>query len=259
MVCLTPAEIRLRVRQGLHRGHTVGLAPEYAQGNLAILPRSAAADFIQFAQLNPQACPLLAISEPGQRTIAVTGTQDICTEVPAYYVYQNGAFEREVTDISDLWRDDLVAFVIGCSYSFEGELLRYGVPLRHMEEGHEVPMYVTNIPNRAVGPFGGNMVVSMRPMKAREAIRAVQVTSRFPRVHGAPVHIGDPALIGIADLDRPEYGFPSVINDDEVPVFWACGVTPQEAIKAARLPLAIAHKPGHMLITDLKNADLAIL
>ncbi len=259
MSASTPSELRAIIRAGLHRGHTVGLAPEYAQGNLAILPQSLAADFIQFAYLNPQACPVIAIGAPGARAIAETGTTDICTELPAYYVYKNGELAAEVHDINEYWRDDLVTFVIGCSYSFEGELLKYDVPLRHMEESHEVPMFVTNIPNRKAGPFGGNMVVSMRPMKARDAIRAVQVTTRFPRVHGAPVHIGDPSLIGIADIRKPEYGLPSTIRDDEIPVFWACGVTPQQAIKCARPGLAIAHKPGHMLLTDIKNSHLAVL
>lgn len=255
----SPTAIRERIRMGLHIGHTVGLAPEFAQGNLAIVPRDAAEDFLRFAQLNPRACPLLAVGEPGKRSIPSLGVTDICREFPAYNVYVNGELSDEVKDITSYWCDDMVTFVIGCSYSFEGELIRYGIPLRHMEEDHEVPMYLTNIPNKRSGAFGGNMVVSMRPMKAADAIRAIQITTRFPQVHGAPVHIGDPALIGIQDLDKPEYGFPSTIQAGEIPVYWACGVTPQQAIRSAKLPLAIAHKPGHMLITNIRNSQLSIL
>jgi uncharacterized protein YcsI (UPF0317 family) len=225
---------------------------------LVILPQAQADEFLLFCQRNPRACPLLAVGEPGQWNVAALGADmDLRSDVPGYNIYRDGQLASQTHALHEVWRDDLVAFAIGCSFSFEQMLMEAGIPLRHVEQRKNVSMYRSNIPNQVAGPFGGNMVVSMRPMKARDAIRAIQITSRFPAVHGAPVHLGDPALIGIADLARPDYGDAVQIASDELPVFWACGVTPQEAIRGACLPLVITHQPGYMLVTDIPNATLA--
>lgn len=252
------AQVRGRIRQGLWTSHTSGLADEHVQGNVVILPQSLAGDFLRYCQRNPKPCPLLAVSEPGERLLPTLGTDiDICTDVPRYRVWRHGELIDEPTDITALWRDDLVTFVIGCSFSFEQALLEAGLPLRHVEQGRNVAMFRTRIPTEAAGPFSGPLVVTMRPLRAAAVIRAVQVTSRFPNVHGAPVHIGDPSLIGISDLSRPDYGDPVDVMPDELPVFWACGVTPQAAIQQARPAFCITHAPGAMLITDLLNHQLA--
>jgi uncharacterized protein YcsI (UPF0317 family) len=249
---------RQRIRAGLHRDHTSGLAPGHVQGNLMILPRALAADFLLFCQRNPRPCPVLAVSEPGDPTLPGLGHDiDIRTDVPAYRIWRDGELAAEVSDLREHWRDDLVTFVLGCSFSFEQALLEAGIPLRHVACGRNVAMYRTTLPTVPAGPFHGPMVVSMRPMSPADAIRAVQVTSRYPQVHGAPVHIGMPHLIGIADLARPDFGDPVEVHDDELPVFWACGVTPQSVAMAARPPLCITHAPGFMLITDLLNHQLA--
>ncbi|TKC87960.1 putative hydro-lyase [Trinickia terrae] len=255
-----PSTFREQVRSKRFTGSTAGQCGEYAQANLAILPSAYAEDFLRFCVRNPKACPLLAVGEPGQFEIPQLGRDlDIRTDVPGYNVYRDGELSDQPDDIRELWRDDLVVFAIGCSFSFEQMLARERVPLRHVDEGVTVPMYRTAIPNHAAGPFGGQLVVSMRPMSGAHAIRAVQVTSRFPSVHGAPVHLGSPAAIGIEDLSSPDYGDAVSIHEHELPVFWACGVTPQSAIESARLPFAIAHRPGHMLVTDIPNATLAVL
>lgn len=256
---MSAAEVRAEIRAGRYTGDTSGLAPGYVQGNVVILPADVAHYFLAYCQRNPKPCPLLASSEPGDPRLPTLGDVDIRTDVPRYRVFRDGEFVEEVTDIRHLWRDDLVAFVLGCSYSFEEALLQEGIPIRHIEQGTSVPMFRTNIETTPAGPFSGKMVVSMRPFKAADAIRAIQITSRYPAVHGAPVHIGDPSLIGIGDVSRPDFGDPVEIKDDELPVFWACGVTPQVAIEQARPSLCITHKPGHMVITDLKNSQLAIL
>jgi uncharacterized protein YcsI (UPF0317 family) len=249
---------RQRIRAGLHRDHTSGLAPGHVQGNLMILPRALAADFLLFCQRNPRPCPVLAVSEPGDPALPSLGHDiDIRTDVPAYRIWRDGELVAEVSDLREHWRDDLVSFVLGCSFSFEQALLEAGIPLRHIACGRNVAMYRTTLPTVPAGPFHGPMVVSMRPMSPADAIRAVQVTSRYPQVHGAPVHIGLPHLIGIADVARPDFGDPVEVRDDELPVFWACGVTPQSVAMAARPPLCITHAPGFMLITDLLNHQLA--
>jgi uncharacterized protein YcsI (UPF0317 family) len=254
----TPAQLRQAIRDGAFRQPTSGYCGDYAQANLVILPRQHAADFLLFCQRNPRACPLLAVGEPGQWSIPRLGTDlDIRSDVPGYNVYRNGDLAAQPTALHELWRDDMVVFAIGCSFSFEQMLIDAGIPLRHVQQGRNVAMYRTDIANQVAGPFGGNLVVSMRPMKATDAIRAIQITSRYPAVHGAPVHLGDPELIGIADLAQPDYGDAVEILPGEVPVFWACGVTPQQAIRHARLPLVITHQPGYMLVTDIRNADLA--
>ena len=251
-------QVRKQIRQGGWHSHTSGLARDHVQGNVVILPESLATDFLRYCQRNPKPCPLLAVSEPGQATLPTLGTDiDIRSDLPRYRVWREGEVVDEPTDISALWRGDLVTFVLGCSFSFEQALLAAGLPLRHIAQGKNVAMYRSNIQTEPAGIFNGPMVVSMRPMKAAAAIRAVQVTSRFPNVHGAPVHLGDPALIGISRLDAPDYGDAVEVMDDEIPVFWACGVTPQAALVQARPAFCITHAPGAMLITDLLNNQLA--
>jgi uncharacterized protein YcsI (UPF0317 family) len=252
-----PRAARRAIRSGAHAGHTAGIAPGYVQGNLCILPRDYAADFQAFCERNPKPCPLLAVSTPGDpRLPALAADLDIRTDVPSYRVFCDGEFVEDRTDIRELWRDDLVAFVLGCSFSFEEALIDAGVPVRHIEQGKNVPMYLTNVDTAPAGPFHGRLVVSMRAFTPANAIRAIEITSRYPRVHGAPVHIGKPALIGIDDLDKPWVGDATEVRDDELPVFWACGVTPQSVVRNARPRLCITHTPGHMLVTDLTNASL---
>ena len=251
-------QVRKQIRQGIWHSHTSGLASDHVQGNVVILPESLATDFLRYCQRNPKPCPLLAVTEPGQSKLPTLGADiDIRSDLPRYRVWRDGEVVNEPTDISALWRDDLVTFVLGCSFSFEQALLEAGLPLRHIAQGKNVAMYRSNIQTEPAGIFNGPMVVSMRPMKAAAAIRAVQVTSRFPNVHGAPVHLGNPALIGITRLDAPDYGDAVEVMDDEIPVFWACGVTPQAALVQARPAFCITHAPGAMLITDLLNNQLA--
>ncbi|MFN7570654.1 MAG: putative hydro-lyase [Betaproteobacteria bacterium] len=254
----TGSAVRQAARQGDLSGHTVGLAPGRVQANLVILPRDWAYDFLLFCQRNPRPCPLLAVGDTGNPTLPTLGADlDVRTDLPRYRVWRGGALVDEPTDIRALWQNDWVSFALGCSFSFEQALLAAGLPLRHLACGDNVAMYRTNLPTMAGGRFGGPLVVSMRPMTPAAAIRAVQITSRFPAVHGAPVHWGDPTTIGIADLACPDYGDPVEILPGEVPMFWACGVTPQAALLAARPPIAITHAPGHMLVTDLYNEHLA--
>jgi uncharacterized protein YcsI (UPF0317 family) len=239
---------------------TAGVADGFVQGNLAILPEKLASAFHRFCQLNPKPCPIIGMSDVGDPRIPALGIDlDIRTDLPRYRVWRDGEVAEESTDIMAHWRDDLVAFVIGCSFSFEEALRADGLPIRHIERNVRVPMYRTNIACSPAGPFAGPMVVSMRPFKPADAIRAVQITSRFPAVHGAPVHLGHPHSIGIADIARPDYGDPVPVEADEIPVFWACGVTPQSVIQSAKLPFAITHSPGLMLVTDLMNKQLAVL
>jgi uncharacterized protein YcsI (UPF0317 family) len=251
--------IRQRIRSGEITGHTSGLAPGCVQGNVVILPAALAADFLRFCQANPKPCPLLGVSEPGDPALPALGADiDIRSDVPRYRVFRHGQLVDEPTDIADLWRDDLVTFIIGCSFSFEWALLEDGLRLRHQDEGGNVPMYRTSVETVAAGRFHGPLVVSMRPYRPADAIRAIQITSRFPGVHGAPVHIGKPELIGIRDLARPDWGDAVTIEADELPVFWACGVTPQAVIAEAKPDFCITHAPGSMLITDLNNSRLAV-
>jgi uncharacterized protein YcsI (UPF0317 family) len=250
--------LRAAIRAGRHSTHTSGLASDHVQGNVVILPQALAGDFLRYCQLNPKPCPLLAVSQPGDPMLPKLGADiDIRTDVPRYRVWRHGELVAEPTDLHALWREDLVTFVIGCSFSFEQALLDAGLSLRHVDQNRNVAMYRSNVATAAAGPFNGPMVVSMRPLKAQAAILAIQVTSRFPDVHGAPVHLGDPALIGIADLGKPDYGDAVDVMPDELPVFWACGVTPQAAIAQARPDFCITHAPGAMLITDLLNHQLA--
>jgi uncharacterized protein YcsI (UPF0317 family) len=251
---------RLAIRAGRHRGPTAGLAPGFVQGNLAILPKAIAADFLRFCQLNPKPCPLIGTSAPGDPRVLVLGEDiDIRTDLPRYRIWRHGELVAEPEDVTEFWRDDLVSFVIGCSFSFEEALLAEGIALRHIARGCNVPMYRTSIATAEAGPFRGPMVVSMRPLKPADAIRAVQITTRFPAVHGAPVHIGKPELIGIGDVNKPDYGDVVPVADDELPVFWACGVTPQSVIATVKPEFCITHYPGSMLVTDRKNTEFAIM
>jgi uncharacterized protein YcsI (UPF0317 family) len=251
---LTGLAVRRQCRSGAYDGPTAGLAPGYVQGNLAILPRDWAEEFLRFCQANPKPCPLLGVSDPGNFALPALGADlDVRTDLPRYRVWKNGELAGEPRDLLAAWRDDLVSFVIGCSFSFEEALLQSEVPIRHIERGTNVPMYRTGIPTRAAGRFHGPMVVSMRPLQPADAIRAIQITTRLPAVHGAPVHLGFPDQIGITDLAKPDYGDPVPIEAGELPVFWACGVTPQAAIERAGLPFCITHSPGCMLITDVKT------
>jgi uncharacterized protein YcsI (UPF0317 family) len=251
---------RLAIRRNEHAGPTSGLAPGFVQANLAVLPQALAPDFLQFCQRNPKPCPLLGISAPGDPGIpALADDLDIRTDLPRYRVWRDGALVDEPSDIAKWWRDDLVTFAIGCSFSFEQALLEAGIELRHMTCDCTVPMYRTSVETAAAGPFHGPLVVSMRPMKPADAIRAIQITTRFPSVHGAPVHIGKPESIGIKDLARPDWGDAVPVHDDELPVFWACGVTPQSVIMAAKPDFCITHYPGAMLVTDRRNTEFAIM
>jgi uncharacterized protein YcsI (UPF0317 family) len=252
-----PAEIRANIRAGIITGQTSGIARRFVQGNLVILPKAWASDFLRFCLANPKPCPLLAVGSPGDPTMPSVGAGiDVRSDLPRYHVFRDGRMIEEMGDISSLWRDDFVSFLIGCSFSFEGALEISGIGIRHIELGRNVPMFRTNIDCVPAGLFSGKLVVSMRPMKPVAAIQAIEITGHLPQVHGSPVYFGDPAEIGIADLMRPDYGDAVPIRPGEVPVFWACGVTPQVALAEARPPIAITHSPGCMLITDIREEDL---
>lgn len=252
-----PREVRLAIRARRHTGHTAGLAPGHVQGNLCILPREYAEEFREFCARNPKPCPLIGMSEPGDPRIPALGADlDIRTDIAKYRVYEHGVLKQEVTDLKALWREDLVSFILGCSFSFEEALMRAGLRLRYVDEGRNVPMYRTSVDTVPAGRFRGKLVVSMRPFKPADAIRAIEITAKYPRVHGSPVHIGFPEKIGIGELDRPWVGDPTEVKEDELPLFWACGVTPQSVVLDAKPSLCITHAPGHMLVTDLKNESL---
>jgi len=252
------AELRSRMRSGELTRHTSGLADDLVQCNLVVLPAAEAHDFLLYCQRNPKPCPVVAVGEVGKASMPTLGADiDLRSDLPRYRVWRDGEMVAEHNDVREHWRDDLVAFAIGCSFSFEWAMRTEGIRLRHVEEGCNVSMYCTDIATQQAGAFGGPLVVSMRPLPAADAIRAIQITSRFPAVHGAPVHIGDPSRIGIRDLAQPEYGDAVEVLPHEIPVFWACGVTPQAALEQARPSLCITHAPGSMLITDLLNHQLA--
>lgn len=250
---LTPSQARAEFRAGL-RTPTAGCSAGWTQANLLVLPRAHAYDFLLFAQRNPRSCPVLDVTEPGE-TAASIFDGDLRTDLPAYRVYRDGALVEELGDITGWWRDDLVSFLIGCSFTFEAALLEAGVPVRHLEQGRNVPMYRTNRECRPAGKLSGPLVVSMRPIPAEQVATAVRVTSRYPAVHGAPVHVGSPGELGVRDLDAPDFGEAVEVRPGEVPVFWACGVTPQAAVMRSAPPLAIGHAPGHMAITDARDSD----
>jgi uncharacterized protein YcsI (UPF0317 family) len=251
------AELRGRIRRGEFNGPTAGLALGFVQANLVVLPRTLACDFLLFCQRNPKPCPLLDVTDAGSAVPKLCAPDaDLRTDLPRYRVFHGGEVVEEPCDVLAQWRQDAIAFLIGCSFTFENTLLQAGLPLRHIEAGCNVPMYRTHLPCRRAGVFAGPMVVSMRPMTPAQAIRAVQVCSRFPRAHGAPVHIGDPEAIGIADVARPDFGDAVEVRPGEVPVFWACGVTPQAVVMQSRPAWCITHKPGHMFVTDWRDTDL---
>ncbi|MCX7966358.1 MAG: putative hydro-lyase [Syntrophorhabdaceae bacterium] len=258
MTGLTPKEIRYMIREGTWDKPTVGLAPGYAQMNLVILPEKYAFDFLLFCQRNPKPCPVIEVLEKGSflTDFSAKGA-DIRTDLPMYNIFINGKFADSKKDIVDLWSHDFVTFLLGCSFSFEEALLRANIPVRHIEEGKNVPMFITNLECNKAGIFSGKMVVTMRPIPKEKVFKAIQVTSRYPSVHGGPIHIGNPLSIGIKDLGSPDFGDAVSIKENEVPVFWACGVTPQIAVMNARPDICITHKPGHMFVSDILNEELA--
>ena len=257
---LTPQQIRHCIREGQWRRLTSGLAPGYTQANLTIVPRELAYDFLLFCQRNPKPCPLLEVFDTGDpEPRAFAPHADIRTDIPRYRVYRHGELVDEVDDVIAHWRDDLVSFLLGCSFTFEHPMMDAGIGIRHIEQGVNVPMFITNRPCNTAGVFQGPMVVSMRPIPHAQVVRTVQITSRFPAVHGAPVHVGDPAALGIDDPQQPDFGDAVPIAPGEVPVFWACGVTPQAVIMQIKPELAITHAPGYMFITDRRDSELAVL
>ena len=253
----SPRDIRLRAREGTLAGSTSGCAPDHLQANLVVVPKAIAFDFLLFCQRNPQPCPILEVLDAGvaEPRESAPGA-DLRTDIARYRVFEDGVLVDEPPDLRRWWRDDLVSFLLGCSFSFESAMARAGLPLRHVEERRTVPMYRTEVACRPAGIFHGPLVVSMRPLTPAQAVRAALITSRFPLAHGAPVHAGDPASIGVRALDRPDYGDPVTVRDGEIPVFWACAVTPQAAIGNARPSLAITHAPGNMFVTDIRSDDI---
>ena len=257
---LTPTKIRDLIRKGNWDKPTAGLAMGYAQANLVILPQKYAFDFLLFCQRNPKPCPLLEVLEPGEfRTRFLSSAADIRTDIPRYHIYQKGRLQKIVKEIRSFWKPDLVSFLLGCSFSFEEAMVRSKIPVRHIEEDKNVPMFITHIVCTPAGIFHGPMVVTMRPIPSDQVTRVVQITSHYASVHGAPIHIGDPSAIGIKDLRKPDFGDPVTIKRGEVPVFWACGVTPQAVVMKTKPDLCITHSPGYMFISDLLNEELAVL
>ena len=248
-----PAELRLATRSSQFDAPTSGHAAGFIQANLMIVPQADAFDFLLFCQRNPKPCPLVEVLDPGQLEPKCAPGANLATDVPGYRVYRDGEFVEERADIAALWQPDFVTFLIGCSFSFEAAVMAEGVPLRHVQQNRNVAMYRTNQACASAGRFHGNMVVSMRPVHSANVAKAVQVSGRFPLAHGTPVHVGNPQTLGIADLAKPDYGDAVDILPDEVPVFWACGVTPQAVAQASQLPLCITHAPGKMFVTDIKG------
>jgi uncharacterized protein YcsI (UPF0317 family) len=257
---LSALDVRLACREGKLTSPTPGFALGYVQANLVVLPRDWAFDFMLFCRRNEQPCPLLDVTDPGDpEPREVAPGSDLRTDLPAYRIWKDGNLVEEPTDIKKYWRDDLVSFLIGCSFTFENVLLDAGISVRHIEENRNVPMYKTNVACRPAGRFNGPLVVSMRPMTMKEMVEATEICERYPLAHGAPIHFGDPAKLGISDLAKPDFGDAVTINENEIPVYWACGVTPQAALMNAKPPFAITHKPGHMFLTDWTDQDLEIV
>jgi len=249
--------VRKAARSGNLVSQTSGLAPGFTQANLMILPADWAEEFRLFCTRNPRPCPILEIVEQGSvEPRKFAPSSDLRTDLPRYRIWRDGLLADEPTSIESYWQDDFVSFLIGCSFTFESALIAAGLSVRHIELGCNVPMYKTSIPCEPAGRFFGNMVVSMRPFPPADAIRAVQITSDYPAVHGAPIHIGFPDQLGIRDLACPDFGDPVPVRAGELPLFWACGVTPQSVVMAAKPPLAITHSPGCMFVTDVKDSDL---
>ncbi len=257
----TAAEVRAAIRAGRYAGHTAGLAAGKLQCNLAILPEEFALDFLRFCQRNPKPCPIVGVADTGNPFLPTLGHDiDIRRDVSKYRIFRDGVFSDEVTEIADLWTDDLVTVALGCSFTFENALIRHGIPVRHVEQGRNVPMFKSNIDLAPAGPFSGKMVVTMRPVKAAQVEEARKISARYPQAHGAPIAAGDPQQLGITDLSQPDWGEAVDIHDGEIPVYWACGVTPQNVLLDAKLPICITHSPGHMLISDVaEDAETTIL
>lgn len=254
-----PKDVRAKIRNGEITTPTAGMCSEYAQANLVVLPKELAYDFLLFTQRNPKSCPLLEVSDVGSKSLNyIAKDVNIAKDIPLYRIYCDGNLVGEFTEVEEYWKDDFVSFLIGCSFSFEADLLNSGIGIRHIEEKCNVPMYITNIECEPAGIFHGNMVVSMRPIPYHKVVKAVTVTNDMPRVHGSPIHIGNPELIGIGDINRPDFGDSVIIKEGEIPVFWPCGVTPQSVVMNVKPSIAITHAPGHMLITDIKNVDLKL-
>lgn len=254
-----PQDVRALIRRGEWQKPTAGVAAGYAQANLVVLPEELAFSFLLFCQRNPKPCPVLDVTEPGSPIPQLVAPKaDLRVDVPKYRVYRHGKFVEERTEIETLWDERMVGFLLGCSFTFEWALIKNGIAIRHIEEGVNVPMYQTDIPCSKAGPFAGPMVVSMRPIAAEDVSRAVQITARYPQVHGAPIQIGHPEKIGIQHLGQPDFGDPVTIADGEVPVFWACGVTPQAAALHAQPEIMITHAPGHMFITDIPDSQYEV-
>lgn len=247
------------IRTGQWPGPTSGAAQGYVQANLVMLPREEAFHFLLFCVRNPKPCPILDVLEPGQVEPHIAPGADLRTDLPRYRIFEKGEFKEEVSDVSHVFHENMVGFLLGCSFSFENALLAAGLPIRNIEEGKNVSMYITNRSCRPAGPFTAPLVVTMRPLTPEQAIRATQITTRFHLTHGAPIHLGSPEALGIKDLDGPEFGDPVTIHPGEIPVFWACGVTSQMAARSAPLSLVITHAPGHMFVSDLKDEDLTVL
>lgn len=254
-----PKEVRELIRKGELVKPTSGMCNGYIQANLAILPKKNAYDFLLFAQRNPKSCPILEVTDEGSPfTKIAADNADIRYDIPKYRVYKKGVLVDEVENLKDYWQDDFVSFLIGCSFSFETAMMEAGIPIRHIDDNHNVPMYITNIASREAGIFHGNMVVSMRPIKYKDIVRATTITAMFPATHGAPIHIGDPSVIGIRDIDKPDFGEKSEIREGEVPVFWPCGVTPQSVALTSKPDIMITHSPGYMLILDMVDSDVKV-
>jgi len=255
-----PIEARKIIRKNEYRDQTAGTASKYVQGNLCILPSKYSMDFASFCQKNPKPCPLIGFGTKGDPSLKDLGDIDIRTDVPQYRIWEKGKIIDEPYDIKKYWNEDLTTFVLGCSMSFELPLIEAGIPIQHIENDTIVPMYRTSIDCEPAGQFSGKLVVSMRPLNSKDAIRSIQISSRFPAVHGAPIHLGDPSEIGIKDIMNPEYGDPpKAFKNNQIPVFWACGVTPQSVLQDSKPDFCITHAPGKMLITDKLNNDLAAL
>ncbi|MCD2138561.1 putative hydro-lyase [Salinicoccus halitifaciens] len=247
--------IRERIRSGKHQGTTSGIAGDKVQANLVVLPRKYAFDFLLFAVRNKKAVPIIEVLEDGRYESLHAKGSDVRTDVPKYNIYRYGELIETVDEVKSYWQEDFVTFLIGCSFTFEQAIMDSGIDIKHIREGRNVAMYKTDIPAEPAGKFHGRAVVSMRPFKKEDVDDVIAITEQFPDMHGGPVHVGNPGEIGIANMEDPDYGDPIDIADDEVPVFWACGVTPQNVALNAKPDIMITHLPGHMFITDINNED----